>query len=234
MFSLPSVIAIGLLFGLKHALDVDHVAAVASIASNRRSFLGSLLVGAWWGLGHTAALLAAGVLTILFRVQIRESVAAALELGAAVMLVLLGGDTLRRVLCSQRVHVHVHRHGGRLHIHPHVHPRFDGHGHDEEDAHHGVPDRRRPFLVGVIHGLAGSAALMLLVASAIPSPALGFAYIAAFGIGTIGGMLAMTALVGVPAVWTAQRYHGTNTAVRVAAGLFSIATGIVLTYRLIA
>lgn len=233
MVSLSSVVLLGLVFGLKHALEADHIAAVASIASERRSVLGSSLVGAWWGLGHTAALLGVGVLVILFRVQISDRVANSLELGVAAMLVILGTHTLWKLTRAKQVHVHVHQHGGRMHVHPHLHehPHPDGHG-VGGDRHHGIPGQARPFFVGIVHGLAGSAALMLLVASTIPSARMGFAYIAAFGIGSIGGMIAMSTLVGLPASLTARRYNRANIALRVAAGTFSVCFGLVLAYQL--
>jgi len=229
-----SVLIVGLLFGLKHALDADHVAAVASIASERRNLLSSTLVGAWWGLGHTVALLAAGVLVIVFRVQLSDRVASALELCVAATLIVIGAGTLWTLARARQIHLHVHRHGGRVHIHPHVHER--PHESDRAvatDRHHGVPGRARPFLVGIIHGLAGSAALMLLVASTISSTALGFAYIAAFGVGSIGGMIAMSALVGLPATLTARRYNRANVALRAAAGTFSVCFGFALAYRIV-
>lgn len=230
--SFSSVFVLGLVFGLKHALDVDHVAAVTSLASGRRSLLGSTLVGAWWGVGHTVALLAAGILVIVFRIQISDGVATFLELGVAAMLIYLGGETLWKLARSRQIHVHVHKHGERAHVHPHAHEHAHEHAHAAPpEAHHGVPGQR-PFFVGIVHGLAGSAALMLLIASTIPSPALGFVYIAAFGVGSIGGMVAMTAVVGVPAILTARRYRSADVAVRAAAGVFSLSVGAILTYQL--
>ena len=229
--SVASLLVLGLVFGLKHALDADHVAAVASIASERRSILGSSLVGAWWGLGHTVALLGAGVVVILFRVQISDRVATGLELCVAWMLIFLGASTLWTLARLRQVHLHVHRHGERVHIHPHAHAHPHGRA-VEEDRHHGIPGQTRPFLVGVVHGFAGSAALMLLVASTIPSPALGFVYIGAFGIGSIGGMVAMSAVVSLPAVLTARRYNRANLALRAAAGAFSLCLGVMLAVQL--
>jgi ABC-type nickel/cobalt efflux system permease component RcnA len=232
--SLLSLLTLGLLIGLKHALEADHVAAVAAIASERRNLLSSTMVGAWWGLGHTVALLAAAVLVIVLRVQISDNVAAGLELGVAAMLVGLGVDSLRKLARSRQIHLHVHQHGEHVHVHPHVHDRVDAHGDSAAgDAHHGVPGQARPFFVGVVHGLAGSAALMLLVASAIPSPALAFAYVAAFGIGSIGGMIAMSVLVGVPAALTARRYNRANVLLRTVAGAASICFGLALAWQIV-
>ena len=232
--SLFSLLTLGLLFGLKHALEADHVAAVAAIASERRSLLSSTLVGAWWGLGHTVSLLVIGAAVIVFRLQISDRVASGLELLVAATLVTVGGSTLWTLFRSHQVHAHVHRHGGRVHVHPHAHSQ----PHNREAApveatHHGVPGQARPFVVGMVHGLAGSAALMLLVASTIPSPFLGLAYVAAFGVGSIGGMVAMSALVGLPAMLTAQRYSRANVALRTAAGAFSVCFGLVLAYQIV-
>jgi sulfite exporter TauE/SafE len=184
-------------------------------------------------LGHTLALLAAGTLVILCRVQISDAVATALELGVAWMLIVLGVNTLWKVARSGQIHIHVHQHGGRVHAHPHTHAQPHEEDHlRPDDRHHGVPGSARPFVVGVIHGFAGSAALMLLVASTIPSPLLGFVYIGAFGVGSIGGMIAMSAVVSLPAVWTARRYHRANLALRATAGAFSVCLGVVLAVQL--
>jgi ABC-type nickel/cobalt efflux system permease component RcnA len=228
-----SIVGIGLLFGLKHALDADHLAAVATVASERRSAFGSATVGMWWGLGHAAALLFAGTLLVVFRIRIGDDIAAILELGVAAMLIYLGSEALWKIARSEQIHLHVHRHGGRVHIHPHLHD----HSHAAEptaaeSAHHGIPGRR-PFLVGLVHGLAGSAALMLLVASTIPTPGLAMAYIGAFGIGSIGGMAAMSTLVGLPATLTERRYVGADRIVRVVAAVCSVGIGLSLAYRIV-
>ncbi len=223
--SIGSVMVLGLVLGLKHALDADHVAAVATIVSERRNLLSSSLVGALWGVGHTLSLLIAGVAVIVLHVQIGARLALALEFGVAVMLIGLGANALRAVARGGRVHLHVHEHGGRLHWHPHTH--------EPEGAlpsHHRIGVR--PLLIGMVHGLAGSAALMLLVLSSIPSPLIGFAYIGVFGIGSIGGMLAMSVLVSLPAQLTAARFTRAHLAVRTLAALFSLGLGLSMAYRI--
>lgn len=225
-WTLSSVLALGLVFGLKHALDADHVAAVSAIVSEGSSVWASSLVGAVWGLGHTAAVLAAGVLVIGLDVQIGHRTALSLELVVALMLIGLGVNALRLVWRGAHLHVHVHQHGGRVHIHPHLHAGEHGAG----GSHHGTLPRMRPFLVGLVHGLAGSAALMLLVLSTIPGAALGFAYLTTFAMGSIGGMLLMSALVGVPLQLTAQRYVRAHALLRVAAGAGSVVCGVLLAY----
>lgn len=234
-FSQASALGLGFVLGLKHALEADHLAAVTTIVSERRSLLSSSLVGGLWGVGHTFALLVAGVAVILLHVRIGERTALTLEFGVGLMLVLLGANAVRKLARKEaRVHLHTHRHGGWLHVHPHVH---DG-AHapaataTTEATHHGLQLSARPFFIGIVHGLAGSAALMLLVLSTISSPLVGLAYIVTFGIGSIGGMIAMSTLVGLPLHLTAGRFLRLNFAVRASASLFSLGFGLLLMYRI--
>ena len=222
-WSAPALLGLGLVFGLKHALDADHLAAVATLASEKRTLLQSGVVGAVWGFGHTVALLVVGVAVLLLRVEIDGRVTAGLELAVAAMLVALGLRSLWRVARGGRIHVHAHEHDGWVHVHPHLH--------DAEERRHRHDGHRRPFAVGLVHGLAGSGALMLLVAASTPSPWTGLAYIISFGVGSIGGMIAMSALVSVPAVLTAERFRSWNGAVGAVAGVLSIAVGIFLGYE---
>jgi hypothetical protein len=225
--SAVSIIGLGLLFGLKHALDADHLAAVSTIVSERKSLRSSSLAGAMWGVGHTIALLVAGVAVILLHVEIGARLAMALEFGVALMLIALGANALRKLARGGHVHLHAHEHGGHAHLHPHIH---DGSPEPSPRTHHGVPLSALPVVVGMMHGLAGSAALMLMVLSTIPTPALGLAYIAAFGVGSIGGMAFMSALVGLPVHLTAERFTRANVAVRVLAGIFSLGCGLLMAY----
>ncbi len=224
-----SVLGLGLVVGFKHALDVDHVAAVSTIVSERKSVLGSSLVGALWGVGHTVALLVAGVAVILLHIEIGEETALALEFGVALMLIGLGANALRKLACGGRVHLHAHQHGGHVHIHPHTHGAAPE---PSPQSHHGLRLGVRPLIVGMVHGLAGSGALMLLVLSTISSPLLGFAYIAVCGVGSIGGMAFMSALVGLPVRFTAARFTRANVAVRTLAGVFSLGFGLFMAYEI--
>ena len=196
-----SVLALGFVLGLRHAMDADHVAAVSTIVSERRGVGGSSLVGAVWGLGHTAALLVAGLAVIALHVPIPEGVAQAMEFGVAAMLAALGVNLLRRLFEGGTLHIHPHRHEGRWHAHTHPHPH-GMQGLEEADrssgSHGAARVGRRPFFVGMAHGLAGSAALMLMVLATIPSRLLGLVYIGVFGLGSVGGMLLMSALIGLP------------------------------------
>ena len=191
-----SLLFLGLLLGLRHALEADHLAAVASLATRSRSLRSTVLQGVSWGLGHTLTLLAVGGLCLLLRASIPERLAGALEGAVGVMLLLLGADVLWR-LHRGRVHVHPHRHAdGSLHLHAHRHA--PGEAHDPQHHEHLHVLSRRALLVGLVHGLAGSAALLLITVSAISSLWLGVAYIAVFGLGSILGMAALSVVIALP------------------------------------
>ncbi len=227
--STASLLGLGFILGLKHAVEADHLAAVSTIVSERKSILGSSLVGGLWGVGHTVSLLIAGVVVILLRVEISERTSLALELCVALMLVALGASALAKLLRGARVHTHSHRHGARKHLHPHLHDR----SHETEGHwHHGDRPGARPIFVGMAHGFAGSAALMLLVLSTIPSPLAGLGYIAVFGIGSVGGMLVMSALVSLPLRFTATRFARANLTLRWLTGIFSIGVGMFMIYEI--
>lgn len=227
--SIASILLLGTVLGLKHAVEADHLAAVTTMVAQRSSLFASALVGGLWGIGHTISLLLAGVVVILLHVRISETTAMALEMGVAFMLIGLGINAVIKLKRGGQIHLHPHRHGALAHAHLHLH---DGSPDAEPHTHHGLRLSPRPMLVGMVHGLAGSAALMLLVLTTIPSPLVGFAYIAVFGIGTIAGMMFMSALVGLPVHLTANRFARANFAVRGAAGLFSLCFGLFMVYQI--
>ncbi len=228
--STASVLALGLVFGLKHAMEADHLAAVSTIVTERKSVISSSLVGGLWGIGHTISLLIAGVAVILLHIEIGEKTALALELGVALMLIALGVNVIRKLARREtRLHFHTHRHGHRMHSHPHLHDLAQE---DNPSTHHGFRPGARPLLVGMMHGLAGSAALMLLVLSTISSPLVGMAYISVFGVGSIGGMMLMSALVSLPLRLTAERFSRANLTLRGMAALFSVGFGLFMVYEI--
>ncbi|MEO6392185.1 MAG: hypothetical protein ABIP75_10060 [Pyrinomonadaceae bacterium] len=227
--SAVSVLGLGFLLGLKHATEADHLAAVSTIVSERKSLLGSSLVGGLWGLGHTISLFIAGIVVILLHLKIGERTAMALEFCVALMLVGLGLNALRKLWHGGKLHLHAHRHGGHQHAHLHVHETAAG---ADPHTHHGLRFGARPLLVGMVHGLAGSAALMLLVLSAISSPWVGMLYVVIFGVGSIGGMMIMSALVGLPVHLTAGRFTRANVLIRSLAGVFSFGFGLTMIYQI--
>jgi ABC-type nickel/cobalt efflux system permease component RcnA len=222
-------LGLGLVLGLRHALDADHLAAVSTIVSERKSWFSSSLVGGLWGIGHTFSLLIAAVAVLMFKFQISERLALVLEFGVALMLIVLGANAIWKLMRGGYIHLHMHQHGGRTHFHPHIHT---GPHETDPDTHHGLHIGRRPLLVGMVHGLAGSAALMLIVLSTINSTLLGLLYIVFFGLGSIGGMMLMSSLLGLPVQITAVRFKRTNVAVRALAGLFSLGFGLHMAYEI--
>lgn len=233
--SIISVLVFGLLFGLKHAVEADHLAAVSTIVSERKSILSSTLVGGMWGIGHTISLLVAGIVVIVLHIEIGERLASALEFGVALMLIALGINALRKLMRGGTLHFHQHQHFGLAHLHPHLHDVTPGNSASEiayADTHHGLRIGARPLFVGIVHGLAGSAALMLLVLSTIKSQLVGMAYIAVFGIGSIGGMMLMSALVGLPVHLTANRFASGTRVLQGLAGAFSLCFGLYMTYEI--
>lgn len=224
-----SLLGLGFVLGLKHALDADHLAAVSTMASERRSLFGSSLIGAWWGLGHTLSLMSAGLLIILLHLEIGARTSKALELCVGVMLIILGTNALRKLARGGKVHVHPHEHEGHWHVHPHLH---ESKAPDTPHTHHGLKLGARPFVVGMVHGMAGSAALTLLVLATIPSAVVGFLYIIIFGAGSVGGMMIMSTVFALPGKLTSQRFVRMNFAFRVLAGAFSLGLGIFTVYEI--
>lgn len=228
-----ALLGLGLVFGLKHATEVDHVVAVSAIVSQQRNVLRSALVGGLWGLGHTASLVAVGAVVLALRVAIPERVSGWLEFCVALMILGLGANALVRALRVRRdVHVHRHSHDGLSHVHIHFHERGTHHADKPAPRHTHAVSRLglKPFLVGAMHGLAGSAALTLLVLTQVESAALGLLYLGVFGLGSILGMLLMSGLIGLPFALSARRVSGVSYGLQAAAAVLSIAFGLWYAY----
>lgn len=223
-----AILIVGLVYGLQHALDADHLAAVSTIVSERKNIASSMLIGGIWGIGHTLSLLLAGMLVLFLRINIQQF-EHLLEFCVSLMLIGLGANALYKLARGGRIHLHAHTHGARTHFHPHLH---DGKPESDARSHHGLQFSIRPLIIGMVHGLAGSAALMLIVLAKITSPLVGMAYIGLFGLGSIGGMIGMSALLGLPAHLTAERFSRANLAVRLLAGCFSFGLGLFLAYEI--
>lgn len=214
-----ATLGLGLLLGLKHAFDADHLIAVSTIVTRERSPWRSLWIGLCWGIGHTLTLLLVGLLVLGLKKQIPSPVGLSLECLVGVVLIGLGVATLydcRR----KRVHVHTHTHAGTPHAHFHAHASTQTHQHL-----HPVQLGFKPLLVGMVHGLAGSAALMLLVLAAIPSPTLGLVYIAIFGCGSVIGMGLVSVLLGWVFSLATDRLRDLEHGLRLAIGSLSTAFG---------
>ena len=234
--SVWATLLVGFVLGLKHATDADHVVAVSTLVSHaagpgtpRRG----VLVGALWGLGHLLTVLTAGGVLVLLRVKMPPRVEWALELLVALVLIWLGVHTIRRCFAGH-YHFHLHQHGSHAHAHLHFHAR--GSPADEHASHAGVSaggDMGRgagPLLVGMAHGLAGTAGLTLLVLTSIPSRMIGLLYLLVFGLGALTGMAAFSALVSMPLARATSQLAWLR-GLQLLAGVASSILGAVLTRR---
>lgn len=230
---------LGLVFGLKHATEIDHVIAVSTVVSEHRNIWRSALVGALWGAGHTLSLVVVGLIVLVFRVAIPHSVASWLEFGVALMIIGLGVLTVMRVLRRRSdVHVHRHSHDGESHVHIHFHEHGTDHptavnSHASPATHsHAISNLGlKPLVVGAMHGLAGSAALSLLVLTQVPSMSLGLVYLGVFGLGSTAGMVLMSGLIGLPFALSGHRLSGVSNGLQTAAGALSVALGLWYAYH---
>ncbi|HSK64168.1 MAG TPA: hypothetical protein VK893_10010 [Pyrinomonadaceae bacterium] len=229
-----AVLGIGLLFGLKHATEVDHVVAVSTIVSRHRNVWHSSLVGALWGTGHTASLLIIGIFVLTLRIAIPERVSNWLEFCVALMIIGLGATALWRALRQRGdVHVHKHSHDGVSHTHVHFHEAQTKHNEHRAHTHAVSQIGIKPILIGAMHGLAGSGALTLLVLTQIRSTWQGLLYLGVFGVGSIAGMLLMSGLIGVPFALTSRNLTGLHHRLQAAAAVFSLAFGFWYAYEVL-
>jgi len=220
--SMLATLGLGFVLGLKHATEADHLAAVSTIVSERRSIWQSAAVGGLWGIGHTCSLLIAGVFVLVLGFVIPQRVADLLELAVAVMITFLG---------MRLLHLHIHKHSHRGHSHIHLHFQHEVHA---GGGHSGLFGWR-PLVIGMIHGLAGSAALTLLVLSQVAHDGglgLGFAYLVIFGAGSIGGMLVMSTLMGLPFSLGPKFFRRTHSPLRLFTGIVSTIFGVTYAWEI--
>ena len=225
-----SVLGLGLLLGMQHALEADHVAAVSSVVSRQKGIRGISMHGAIWGLGHTLTLLLVAGTCIVLKTSLDDKIAERLEFGVGIMLVGMGTHVLWR-LWRDRVHFGTHAHAdGTKHMHAHSHKhdtahqhRHSAHAHEHPLGAQGMP--WRTLLVGTMHGMAGSAALVVLAASSIESPIAGLGYVLLFGLGSVVGMAALSAVIAVPLTWSAKSLTVANRALQACIGIVTIAVG---------
>jgi len=249
MTELLALAGFGFVLGMRHATDADHVIAITTILSRTRRFAHSTLIGGLWGLGHSVTVLAVGTLIIVFGVVIPPALGLALELAVAVMLIGLGvlslSGGLRPIIerltppapLHGHPHEHLHAHGDTA-THPHQHAHLHGHGTDAALA--GLRDLRdtvgwyqlgRPVVVGLVHGLAGSAAVALLVLATIDDPRTALAYLVIFCAGVAAGMAVLTTVIGLPFLVSRARSERINRVLTLGTGFLSIAFGLYLAYQ---
>lgn len=248
---------LGLLLGMRHATDPDHVIAVTTILSRERRLLTAARIGVVWGLGHTLTVMLVGAAIIAFKIAIPTRLGLAMEFAVAVVLILLGvgaaSSMVRKFAARVRgtssdhqdlvVHAHSHAHAGSVHSHPHVHIGTGKKPHDSTHLDHRIPadilpafGSRSPLLksfgVGLVHGLAGSAAIALLVLSAIPQPLWATLYLAIFCAGTIIGMGLITAAIATPFVVASRKVSWLHQGLVTGSGLLSFGFGLFLAYQI--
>lgn len=250
MITLLSIVALGFFLGMRHATDPDHVIAVTTIVSRQRSIRHAALIGVLWGLGHTITILAVGSAIILFGIVIPPRLGLTMELSVGLMLILLGilnlsgmmrwiTETLTPPRLSQ--HSHPHGHGDYIHTHPHSHgPEKHGHAEDATPVSRmdrifgriGLYQLIRPLAVGIVHGLAGSAAVALLVLTTIRVPTWAILYLLVFGLGTVAGMMLITAAIAVPFTYSEKRFARINRGLGLVSGIVSLIFGLFIVYQM--
>ncbi len=223
---MTGVLFLGFLLGLQHAMEADHLAALASLAARSPSRRNVVRHGVVWGLGHMVTLSAFAGAVILFEQAVGPTLAGWLEIAVGAMLMFLGGHLLYR-LHRDRIHFHAHRHGdGRVHLHAHSHAgEATPHGQSRHDHGHRRGFPLRSLLVGMMHGLAGSAALVVLAGAALSSPLDGVVYVLIFGLGSVIGMAALSLVIAIPISWSAKSLTWANLGLQSGVGLASLALG---------
>ena len=232
-YTMFSILTFGFLIGMRHALEADHVAAVASLATGSKSTREAIFHGAIWGLGHTIALLAIGTVVILMNSSVPEAIAHWLEFTVGVMLVLLGADVIRRLI-RDRIHFHFHKHASddSVHLHAHSHRGEGKHRLSPHDHRHEKGVTARVLAVGIMHGLAGSAALVLLVAGTIENTMTGLLYIILFGFGSVVGMAALSAVIAIPLRYSATSMTWAFNGLQAIVGVATISLGAYTMYSI--
>jgi ABC-type nickel/cobalt efflux system permease component RcnA len=200
-----SVLLVGFMIGLRHALEADHVAAVASIVTQKQGTAAALRHGAVWGLGHTITLFIFGTAVLLADTLIPDHMASLLECAVGFMLLYLGLDVLWR-MSRKGVHFHVHQHHGKRHLHAHQHHFEVAHADVSAHTHkHNNPFPVRTLMIGIMHGMAGSAALVVLTLNVAQNFWVGVGYMLLFGIGSIAGMALLSAAISLPFSLSSKR-----------------------------
>jgi ABC-type nickel/cobalt efflux system permease component RcnA len=244
--TLVSIIALGFFLGMRHATDPDHVIAVTTIVSRQRSFRQAALIGLLWGFGHTITIFVVGSAIILFGLVIPPRIGLSMELSVGLMLILLGilnlSGLMRWVTETCRpspLEQHTHSHGHGNYIHTHSHGQAPGkHVHSADATPVGWMDRMgfyqvlRPLAVGVVHGLAGSAAIALLVLTTIRVPGWAVLYLLVFGIGTVAGMMLITTAIAVPFTFSENCFARFHRGLGLASGLVSLIFGLFIVYQM--
>ena len=227
-----SILALGLLIGMQHALEADHVAAVSAIAARQSSPRKIISHGALWGIGHTITLMFIAGGALYLGIEISETVSAWLEVAVGVVLVLLGGNLLVQLI-KERVHFHFHSHNAaKKHLHAHSHTGETG-AHEKLPHNHEHSNKLpwRTLLIGMMHGMAGSAVLLLLTTQTVSSPHVGLGYVALFGVGSVLGMAALSAVIAIPLSRSAAALTWANRGIQGGVGVWTLVLGGYIIYQ---
>lgn len=239
---------LGFIIGMRHALDADHISAVATLVARKpHSVQESIKIGLSWGIGHTVTLLAVSLIILVNGSEFSQRMVSVLEWVVGLMLLALGVDLLRR-LRKAGVHAHAHQHhNGKHHLHVHRHhshelknsaesgsddtpPIQSKHAHTHHDHQHHLP-QWRALVVGVMHGMAGSAALMFIVLGSAPSLWSGLFYVLLFGLGTLVGMASLSFVIAFPLRFSALRFEKFYGRLQQMMAVFSICLGTLIIYQ---
>lgn len=252
MIGFFSILAVGFFLGMRHATDPDHVIAVSTIVSRQPKLSKAALIGAFWGLGHTVTIFVVGTAIILFDLSIPARIGLSMELSVGIMLIVLGVVNVASFFRSipdapadnhpaEPVHSHHHSHGDSIHNHPHKHqPEVHPHASDHTPVafldrllgRSGWYQHIRPLAIGIVHGLAGSAAVALLVLATIQNPRWAIAYLLVFGVGTIAGMMIITMSLASAIKVVGARSRTISRRLAIASGVLSLAFGCLVVYQI--
>ncbi len=214
------MLGLGFLLGLEHAFEPDHIVAISSLISKEKNLKKTTILGAIWGVGHTTTLFLAGIIILTLKITIPETIALSLEFLVGLVIIFLGFYVIRDII-EKKKHIHKHTHNGRNHTHIHSHKGTDQHTHYHQS-----------FSVGLIHGLAGSASLMLLILSTFNSLIIGIIYILLFGIGSMVGMAIVGGLISIPFIYSSKKSRSINTVIQYGTGMISIGFGSYLLFKI--
>jgi len=219
--ALLTALFLGLLLGVKHAFDADHVVAVTAIVSRTSSLLRSMLIGMNWGIGHTLTLFSVGLGVLVFKLTIPAKMALSMEFAVGFILVLLGVPVIKQ-LYTDRSHIHLHQHSDKYHLHIHSHLESSSHMHQHS---------RKPLLVGMVHGFAGGGVLIPLVLSTMSSVMQGLFFLLIFGFGSVIGMMVLTGLISLPFKFAARFSPRLSLWIQGIAGMVSIVFGLLIMWK---
>lgn len=215
--------------GMRHTLETDHIAAMASLSARNVSLKHAVNQGVAWGVGHSLTLLFLGLLVITLKIQLSEQYSMWLEFIVGAMLIFLGIGVFKEIV-RKKLHLHAHKHDDgtvHIHVHSHRHEPLKNHTHQQAEI---IP--YRALYVGIVHGLAGTSALVVLVLTSVDSEIMSFLYISLFGVGSIIGMGLLSLIIALPLHYSVNRFRWLHVSLLCCTGMLAISTGLYLLYHI--